>query len=599
MIIDNYKLISYVKRIVCNKIFHLSILFLLLSQSSLCTELIQTDRCVKNLAIFTKMYGALRYFYPCRSLKKINWEQFLINGSSKVLTATNDSELVSIINNFYSSESVYLAIIPLKSEPQTSIYNSRKYKYWKHNGYGQSDNAFLPPFFNFIYRNFLTPYGSRIATQKNKCFQDSTYTYLLEDSIFLHIRHFLPKCQGKCVRFKTSMTFNSISDDDSILYRISAVIYFWSILRNFYPYPEVVAKEWDSILKEALSKTIEKINNESFLQTLNKLTAEVNDGHAQIINIEEFDRQYTPPVSLSLVDSTIFVTGCKNCDSLGLKVGDELLKIDGNNALQLLEEISKYVSAATYHFKNYRALYRILEGLKGTFVTLTLRDSNDSIKHIILERTNYYFKPDNPIPVKKIIDQNIIYLDANRASSKKVKQTIATTGEGEILIIDLRPFPNVQTNILRTLMKSNKMESQKWLVPEIIFPFQYEYHYDSTSWVIRGKKPSVKCNIIFLINGEALSYSETFISFIKYYNIGTLIGEPTAGSNGNVVSATFDKKYRLLFTGMRVLNQDGSNLHGYGIPPDIEVRPTYQGMRNGKDEILDRAIEYAKSFTFN
>ena len=32
-----------------------------------------------------------------------------------------------------------------------------------------------------------------------------------------------------------------------------------------------------------------------------------------------------------------------------------------------------------------------------------------------------------------------------------------------------------------------------------------------------------------------------------------------------------------------------------GLEPDVPVRPTIQGIRDGKEEVLDQAVEYLKS----
>ena len=40
-------------------------------------------------------------------------------------------------------------------------------------------------------------------------------------------------------------------------------------------------------------------------------------------------------------------------------------------------------------------------------------------------------------------------------------------------------------------------------------------------------------------------------------------------------------------------SKDGSRFHGIGFLPDVEVRPTIQGIIEGRDEVLERAIELA------
>jgi C-terminal processing protease CtpA/Prc len=47
------------------------------------------------------------------------------------------------------------------------------------------------------------------------------------------------------------------------------------------------------------------------------------------------------------------------------------------------------------------------------------------------------------------------------------------------------------------------------------------------------------------------------------------------------------------FTGMRIPLQDGTALQGRGIVPDHVVHPTLEGVRAGRDEILDAALQLA------
>ena len=50
--------------------------------------------------------------------------------------------------------------------------------------------------------------------------------------------------------------------------------------------------------------------------------------------------------------------------------------------------------------------------------------------------------------------------------------------------------------------------------------------------------------------------------------------------------------YAVIFTGHDVRHADGRQLQRVGIVPDIEVEPTLKGIRDGRDEVLDRAIGY-------
>ena len=52
---------------------------------------------------------------------------------------------------------------------------------------------------------------------------------------------------------------------------------------------------------------------------------------------------------------------------------------------------------------------------------------------------------------------------------------------------------------------------------------------------------------------------------------------------------------RINFSGHDVRWPDGRQLQRVGLTPDIEVYPTIAGIRDGRDEVLDRAVAYLET----
>ena len=70
------------------------------------------------------------------------------------------------------------------------------------------------------------------------------------------------------------------------------------------------------------------------------------------------------------------------------------------------------------------------------------------------------------------------------------------------------------------------------------------------------------------------------------------IGSQTSGADGNVSNIPLPGGYYVRMTGLGVFYPDGRETQRIGIVPDIEVNPTIEGIKNKKDEVLERAIEY-------
>lgn len=94
-----------------------------------------------------------------------------------------------------------------------------------------------------------------------------------------------------------------------------------------------------------------------------------------------------------------------------------------------------------------------------------------------------------------------------------------------------------------------------------------------------------------MTNGSAISYAETYLGIIEHYQLAEIVGQSTAGTNGNVNKLILLDSYRICWTGMKVLKHDGSQHHGVGILPTVPVERTIKGIAEKRDEFLEKAIE--------
>ena len=81
------------------------------------------------------------------------------------------------------------------------------------------------------------------------------------------------------------------------------------------------------------------------------------------------------------------------------------------------------------------------------------------------------------------------------------------------------------------------------------------------------------------------------MGIVEFYKLGTIVGAPTAGTNGNVNSFTLPGGFTITWTGMKVLKQNGSRHHGVGIIPNVAVSRNRAAIAAGRDDFLERAVE--------
>jgi len=105
------------------------------------------------------------------------------------------------------------------------------------------------------------------------------------------------------------------------------------------------------------------------------------------------------------------------------------------------------------------------------------------------------------------------------------------------------------------------------------------------------KKPQIRAKVLFLTDGRAISYAESFMSFIEHHKLGEIVGQSTAGTNGNVNPFVLPGGFRVTWTGMKVLKHDGSQHHLIGIQPTVPMKRTIKGVIVGRDEFIEKALE--------
>jgi C-terminal processing protease CtpA/Prc len=135
------------------------------------------------------------------------------------------------------------------------------------------------------------------------------------------------------------------------------------------------------------------------------------------------------------------------------------------------------------------------------------------------------------------------------------------------------------------------VDSAQWLIVPRFDKPNGEYTTGwSTGWQ-RERNPALEKPAKYLLtDARAISYAESLAGYFPAQNTGRILGEATAGANGNIVSATLPSGMLFFFTGMRVTRHDGTDMHVEGFKPDEVVVPTLAGIRAGQDDVLERAL---------
>ena len=98
--------------------------------------------------------------------------------------------------------------------------------------------------------------------------------------------------------------------------------------------------------------------------------------------------------------------------------------------------------------------------------------------------------------------------------------------------------------------------------------------------------------IAVLVDGSSQSAAEHICVLIESVADVAFVGSRTSGANGGVTRTILPGGIVVNFTGQSVRRADGSRLQRVGIVPQVEAEPTVRGIREGRDEVLERAIGF-------
>ncbi|MCB9296222.1 MAG: hypothetical protein H6559_24340 [Lewinellaceae bacterium] len=376
--------------------------------------------------------------------------------------------------------------------------------------------------------------------------------------------------------------------------RLAAVIYAWNILRHFYPYQDAMRAGWEAALRESLAAAITTgAGTLGGMEILARLLEKLQDGHAGLNHPANPDTLY-PYFLTTLVEDKIVATYSRAEE---VKPGDVILEVDGQDARQQLDSAMALISGSP-QWKRAKALqwWSLWGKDSEPLCRLKIRRGKEELA-VQTKRLWYWALK----ILKEIcreafyeIEEGYYYCNLERLSKEQFEGRLEELARAKGVVFDLRGYPKIHKQFLCHLI-DEPAESAYFKTPIVYYPDREEpITYETTRWNLPPEKPRIKGKVAFLNDGSAMSYSESLLAIVRHYGLGTIIGTPTAGANGNGNGFRAPGGYSISFTGMLVLQHDGSPHHLVGIKPDIYTEPTPEGIRQGRDELLEKAVVVIK-----
>ncbi|MPS66397.1 S41 family peptidase [Chryseobacterium sp.] len=517
-----------------------------------------------NLRNLGLIWGYLKYYHPKVAEGNINWDYELFRIYPKIANATADQR-DQILSNWIKNLGTY----------QTAKNKEPK------------DVKFRPDL------DWITNSGfSKELTNQLLELKDAK-----RPAVNYYVDFF---AQVGNPDFKNENPYTQMNYPDEG-FRLLSLYRYWNIIQYYFPYKNLIDEDWKDILAEFIPKFINAKNETEYTLASLEIIGRIHDTHAGIWGNNEALKKYFgeryAPVLLTFAENKAVVKDFYN-DSLGeetgLQKGDVITEINGENVDNIVKNTLKYLPASNYPTQLRDISKKLLRSNAETIVIKISRNGKTEEKTI----KTYTF---SDLKIKnedkeffKMHDHDVAYVYMGSVNSDKLSEVFDKIKNTKGLVIDFRNYPSdFVVFTMSKLLKPDSTEFVKFSNTNNSQPGLFTF---TPSLKIPGSgNNAYKGKIAILINETTQSSAEYHTMAFRTAPNAKVFGSTTAGADGNVSKIMLPGNISTMISGIGVYYPDGIETQRIGIVPDVEVKPTIDGIKNNEDEVLDKAVEWIKS----
>lgn len=392
----------------------------------------------------------------------------------------------------------------------------------------------------------------------------------------------------------------------SVEYRLLAAYKIWAAFRNFFAYRDLMDEDWDDVFTTSLPKFIAAKDAREYNLTVAEMITHTSDSHALPESAELSDYFGQAPVGLrlQLIQRKPVITQVLDTDAVkaGVRAGDVVTRVDGESITDRFHREEHYIAASTRQWLGYAIMQRILNGPENSDAVLTIESSSGEARDVRLRRSSSYaaaLEKQRSGDVTKLLAGNIGYADLDRLTPDQVDAMFELFRSTRAIIFDMRGRPQgTAWSIAPRLTDRKDVPAAIFNGPLSLSPdLPDESLTSSASYFFVQKLPATdkwkyKGKTIMLIDERTVSEAEQTGLFFEAANKTEFIGTPSAGANGDVTNFVVPGGITIWFSGHDVRHANGGALQRLGLQPSVTVDPTITGIRAGRDEVLQKALDY-------
>ncbi|BAU54833.1 Peptidase family S41 [Mucilaginibacter gotjawali] len=522
---------------------------------------------IVNLTALGQLWGFLKYHHPAIAHGNYNWDAELFRIMPMVIKTKNNRELSKVLEKWVDG----LGVPPVCKGCATMV-----------NG---ADTKLLPDYGILFNRTVL----SASLTHKlswilnNRNIGGGYYIDMLAvgNPDFIHESNY------------RKMTY----PDEG--YRLLCLFRYWNMINYFYPYKYAIGEDWNNVLPDCIPKFIRSANTTDYVLNTLALIARVHDTHANMWSnntaLSEYKGKYAVPFQAKFLSGKLVVTGYYN-DTLNVKQlvkpGDVIEKINGQQINELIKKYLPYTPASNYNTQLRDLPSQFL--LRNNTKTFDLEILRDGKKYNILMNGIGYgvikysldLDPTPNVPGYYLINEQIGYVFPGRYKNTDLPKIEDLFAKTKGIIIDMRCYPSdFMPFTFVPFIKADESSFVKFTKGSADDPGLFVFKETETS-------PSLKLykgKVVVIVNSTTQSQAEYTTMALQSSPNVTVIGSQTAGADGDVSAIQLPGGISTMISGLGVYYPDGTETQRKGVKINVVINPTIEGIKAGRDELLEKA----------
>lgn len=517
---------------------------------------------IENLSKLCKVWGFAKYYDQEVVSGNINWDYELFRVMPDILNEKNPDKVNKILYDWIKKQG-NIKENPIEKSENEEVALKRNIDWINDKNYLGKDLSDL----------LIKMSSTNILDRKN------AYVSFDDESIYSN--------------FENEKPYISMKFDDSG-YKLLSLFRYWNIIEYYYPYRDIIGENWDEVLKEFIPKFIKGNDKLDYELKISELTSKIHDAHAWVLDEDKTLDKYWgnkyAPIEFTLVDDKIVISKilpkyAKDCQ---LKRGDIVLKLNGEDINKIIKDKSKYISL-TRKEAIVNCLQKYLFRASDDSVKFTIeRDGKELTKNVKYYSDQSMF--DTKEPSHKILDKDIVYINPGQLAEGEIDKIMKKSMDKKGIIVDLRYYPSYPImDSLSNYLYEKPVDFVKISFADRQIPGEF-ITFENFKMGIENKN-YYKGKVVILIDERSQSQSEYTTMALRKSPNATVVGSDSIGSDGDVAFIPLPGMVKTTISGLGIYNIDGSQTQRVGIKPNIYVKPTIQSIKEGKDEILQKAID--------